>query len=281
MAYFNYNGKFYTESSLVFGPDNRSLRYGDGLFETLKCIDGDLIFIDEHFSRLWKGMKLFQFEIPKLFTPDLLQDQIIQLINKNKITSARIRITVARGNGGLYDFKNQFQYFIQCWEIEKSLGRWNENGLQVTVFHDAKKMADNFSNCKHNNYLPYFMGALFAKKHKCNDAIILNNNDRICDSPIANIFIIKDGNLSTPSLQEGCVNGIFRKFLIHSLPDHGFPVNESAVTREMLQNADEVFFTNSIFNIRWVSNVDNTSYTNKITREIYNILLETNPSVFC
>ena len=61
---------------------SRGLRYGDGLFETLKLIDGRLIFSDEHFARLWSGMKVLQFQIPKHFTPEKLQDEIFTLAKK-------------------------------------------------------------------------------------------------------------------------------------------------------------------------------------------------------
>jgi len=281
MNYFNYNGRLYDADSPVIGPDNRGLRYGDGLFETLKLLDSKLILFDEHLARLWQGMQLLQFVIPRLLTPDHLQQQVINLLKKNLHDNARVRITIVRGDGGLYDVKNNCNYIIQSWNIEEGTGGWNENGLQAGIFRDAKKMAGIFSNCKHNNFLPYFMGALFAKKNKYNDAVILNNSDRVCDSTIANIFLLKDGELFTPALTEGCVAGVIRKFILQTLPVHGFNINEGEITQESLLNADEVFFTNSIYNIRWVAGIENKSYSNFLTRKIYDILSKTNPDVFC
>ncbi|MEO6540634.1 MAG: hypothetical protein ABIN74_06585, partial [Ferruginibacter sp.] len=66
MEYFNYNMKIYSNGSAVITESNRGLRYGDGLFETMKCINGQLDFVDEHFARLWKGMSLLEFKLPKL-----------------------------------------------------------------------------------------------------------------------------------------------------------------------------------------------------------------------
>ena len=79
MTYFNYNGKTFKEGDAVIGPDNRGLRYGDGLFETMKMISGKLVMEDDHFSRLWKGMNRLQFNIPKHFDPDKLKNEIIAL----------------------------------------------------------------------------------------------------------------------------------------------------------------------------------------------------------
>ena len=185
MNYFNFNGKIFESNTDIIGPDNRGLRYGDGLFETIKFKNNELILADEHFARLWKGMQLLKFDIPKLFTTENIQEQIIQLLKKNKQTAARVRLSVIRGDGGLYDVKNHSPvYMIQSWPMATDNTSLNENGLQLCIYTGAKKMIDSFCNIKHNNYLPYFMGALFAKEQQCNDAVIVNNHDRICDSTI-------------------------------------------------------------------------------------------------
>jgi branched-chain amino acid aminotransferase len=281
MHYYKYNGKILETGTPAIGPDNRGLRYGDGLFETLKFHNGSLILVDEHFARLWKGMQLLQFDIPKLFTPDLLQQQVTGLLKKNGHTNARVRITVIRGDGGLYDAKNNPGYLIQSWPLLQDTGTLNENGLHTGIFRDGGKMADQFANCKHNNYLPYFMGALFAKNNKLNDAIILNNHGRICDSTIANIFLLKNDIVFTPALSEGCVAGVLRKFILQTLPGHGIEIQEEAIAEEMLLDADEVFLTNSIYNMRWIAAIENKTFSNLKTKEIFNLLCQTNPAVFC
>lgn len=282
MNYFNFNGKILEENNPVIGPSNRGLRFGDGLFETMKFGNGELILADEHFARLWKGMQLLQFEIPKLFTAENLQQQIIQLLKKNKQTQARVRLSVIRGDGGLYDAKNNTPiYIIQTWALTSDHTSLNENGLQLCIYNDAKKIIDSFCNIKHNNYLPYFMGALFAKQQQCNDAVILNNNDRICDSTIANIFIIKDSIIYTASLAEGCIAGVMRKFILQNIAAIGYAVTETEISKEMLLEADEVFLSNSIYNIRWVAAIGEKKYSNTVTRQIFESLLQTNPAVFC
>jgi branched-chain amino acid aminotransferase len=281
MLYFNYNGKTLKEHTAIIGADNRGLRYGDGLFETIPYKKGQLVFIDEHLARLWKGMQLMEFDIPKLFTPDLVQGEIMNLLKKNHHHFARVRLSVIRGNGGLYDVKNTApSYIIQSWPLAENDPALNENGLQLCIYRDAKKSLDSFSNIKHNNYLPYFMGALSAKKQQCNDAIILNTDNRICDTTIANIFMIKDGAIYTPSLDEGCVAGIMRKFILQQLPETGYAVKETEISEEMLMDADEVFLTNSIHHLRWVAGIGNKKFTDLHTRKIYEALSKKNPVVF-
>jgi branched-chain amino acid aminotransferase len=277
MNYFNYNGKIFKEGTPVIGADNRGLRYGDGLFETMKMKNGQLIFEDEHFARLWKGMGLLQFDIPKHFTVELLQKEIGELVKKNgHEAAARIRLNIIRGDGGLYDAKNhQPNYIIQTWPLAAGNGEWNSNGLVLGIYEDAKKSCDLLSNVKHNNYLPYVMAALQVKKEKWNDAVVLNTNGRICDSTIANIFIIKENTIYTPSLSEGCVAGVMRKIILQHLANTNWVVVEKGLSVENLLTADEVFLTNSIYNIRWVQRIGETTYQNTVTQQIFADIIQT------
>ncbi|MEP6711263.1 MAG: aminotransferase class IV [Ferruginibacter sp.] len=282
MNHFNFNGKIFSSGTPIIEADSRALRYGDGIFETIKFKNNKLILGEEHFSRLWKGMQALQFEIPKLFTPEKLTEEILLTLRKNKQVTARIRLSIFRGNGGLYDVKNNFPNFIiQSWNLSEENNILNSNGLQLCIYRDALKTCDAFSNLKHNNYLPYFMGALFAKTKQCNDAIILNNHYRICDSTIANIFTVKDNVICTPHLKEGCVAGIMRKFLFQQLPLLGYQFKEAQINEADLLSADEVFLSNSIYNIRWVAAIDNQTYTNTFTSKIVDTMSQTNAEVFC
>jgi aminodeoxychorismate lyase len=273
MTFFNYNGKYYKDGEAIISPDNRGLRYGDGLFETIKAIDGKIIFANEHFARLWKGLQLLQFEIPKLFTKEKLQQEIEALVNKNNhLQLARVRLTIIRGDGGLYDAKNHLpNYSIQSWALPNDKGNFNENGLVAGFYEEVKKSCDAFSNIKHNNFLPYTMAALFAKQNKWNDALVFNQYNNICDSTIANIFICAANIIYTPPLTEGCIEGITRNHVIKTLQAKGFSIQEIPLSKATILNADEVFLTNAINNIKWVGQIEDKTYSNNLVQKIYNI----------
>ena len=277
MNYFIYNGKLCKEDVAVLSAGSRGLRFGDGLFETIKSINGQPEFLDEHLARLWKGMQVLQFSIPKHFTPDRLQDEIESLLKKNgHIKNARIRLTIFRGDGGLYDeIDHKPNYFIETWALADETGTWNSNGLVLGIYADAKKSFDILSNLKHNNFLPYVMAALYAKKEKWNDAILLNTDGRLCDTTIANIFLIKDEVVYTPALQETCIAGIMRKHIINRLTTDGYKLIEGQLTITDLQNADEVFLSNSIYNMRWVQRIDDKQYTCSQAQKIYAAVFST------
>jgi branched-chain amino acid aminotransferase len=267
--FFTYNNKIYKDGTAVITPENRSLRYGDGLFETLKMHKGVIQLRDYHFERLFSGMKMLQFQLPEYFTAAYLENKILELYKKNQHNSfTRVRLMVFRGNGGLYNPENHFpNYIIQTWSIEHT-EELNSNGLIIDVYPDAKKSCDKFANLKSNNYLPYIMAALHAKKIKVNDCILLNNYDRVCDTTIANIFIIKDDIIYTPPLSDGCVAGVMRRWIIEKL-HAGFKIIEKEISMDELENADEVFLTNSIKGIRWVKQFRNKEYKNRLVKQIF------------
>lgn len=277
MMWFNYNGKLFKENDAVIGAANRGMRYGDGLFETMKMQNGKIIFANEHFARLWKGLLTLQFDIPKHFTPEKLTEEITALAVKNKHEkAARLRLTIIRGNGGLYDAVNHKpNYLIETWPLPDNSSTLNTNGLVLGIYNDVKKSCDALSNIKHNNYLPYVMAALYAKKQQWNDAVILNTNGAICETTIANIFFIKDSIVYTPALSEGCVAGIIRQELIIFIKNNNYTVTQTAITQNDLADADEVFITNAIYNIRWIKNIDNKQYSNLLTQKIYSGFLAT------
>jgi branched-chain amino acid aminotransferase len=273
--FFIYNNIVYPSNTPVISSGNRSLRYGDGLFETMKMVKGHIINKEFHFERLFNGLSLLQFEIPETFNTSYLENKIKEVAVKNKHSNARIRLMLFRGNGGIFDPENLLPNYIIETSPLPGKNQLNENGLVVDVFPGAKKSCDLFSNLKSNNYLPYVMAGLFAKKNKLDDSIVLNSFERICDSAIANIFIIKDNNIYTPPLTEGCVAGTMRRWMLERFDLKKYPVTEKNLSINDLLNADEFFLTNATSHLRWVKKFSNKDYGNEKIKEIYTRILQT------
>jgi branched-chain amino acid aminotransferase len=274
MSYLVHNGKYFSSKEKIINADNMSYRYGDGLFETMKMINGEILLANYHFNRLFDGLKILKYTKPKLFTADLLEEQIKNLVQKNGCEkSARVRLSVSRGSGGLYDGDNKMNYIIECMPLNVSVNGLNENGLIIGLFDDARKSCDLFSNLKSANYLPYVMAAQYAKENKWNDCLVLNQYNRICDATIANIFWVKDGNIFTPPLTEGCVDGVMRKHLIQTGAGTTDEIQEKICAVGDLENADEIFLTNAIYGVRWVKQFESKIFTNVITNELYSRII--------
>jgi len=118
------------------------------------------------------------------------------------------------------------------------------------------------------------MAALQAKKERWDDAFVLNTAERVCDATIANIFVVKNGTICTCPLQEGCIAGIMRRFLLERLPVNNFSIQEKTISEEDLLVADEVFLTNAIKGIRWVGQCGAARYSNQITKAVFSKLFK-------
>jgi len=267
----NYNGKLYPSDKLLISPNNRSFRYGDGFFETMKMANGKIILEDYHFERLFSSLELLQFEKQDYFTQKYLAQQITGLAKENDhLKLSKIRLTIFRSNGGLYDPENFFpNYIIQTSKYNTADNQLNENGFVVDIFKNSRKACDNYSHIKSNNYLPYTMAALWAKKNNLNDALILNAYSRIADATIANLFILKGGILKTPTLTEGCINGVMRRYLLECMQAKGMQIEETSLSVDDVLTAAEVFLTNSVYGIRWVKQCGRSEYNNLFAAELY------------
>ena len=128
----------------------------------------------------------------------------------------------------------------------------NENGLDIGLFEAGKKSCDSFSNLKTNNYLLNALAAQYAKAEKLNECLVLNQHGQVCDATIANVFFSKDGIIHTPHLDEGCINGVMRRYLLEQLRNEGFQVKEGAYLPDEIAAADEIFLSNAMYGLRWV-----------------------------
>lgn len=268
--YINLNGKILRADKPVLPAQSRAMRYGDGLFETLRFKQGYAVLWEYHAQRLWSGMKALGFEWPGYFTTDYLLTQVKELAEANQLRQwSRIRITVMRGTGGLYDPENHVpNLLVEAWPLPEAHSRLNENGLILGVYDQARKSADAISRFKHNNFLPYFMAAMHSKAQHWNDALVLNPWDRVADSTIANLFWVKDNQLYTTPLSDGAVAGTLRQYLIdHPLPT--MSIQEQSVYPSDLLQADEIFLSNSLYGLRWVKQFNDHSFHKRWVEQVY------------
>ena len=121
--FINFNGKLLPEETPIITANNRGVRYGDGLFETMKLQNGEIRLFDLHMDRLFKGLALLKFDIPSLFTREFIRESIVQLSRKNKLEQlGRVRLNVFRGAGGLYDPEDLHpNYIIEIMPLPESL----------------------------------------------------------------------------------------------------------------------------------------------------------------
>lgn len=264
--FFNYNGKLFSAQQPVFSPDNRSFKFGDGVFETMRFKEGKIIFSPDHFERLFNGLKTLKFNLTTEVSAEYFEELIQELVKANNCYgTARIRLTCFRKDSDLTnpDTSNP-DYIIQAWSLQTNSIKFLKVDLLTGIF----KSCDQLSNLKTNNFLPYIMAMLKAKESGCDECVVLNAYNRICDASRGNIFIVVNKTIYTPPLSEGCVAGVMRKNLIALLKNNHFAIIEKSLTLDELQSADEMFITNVTAGIQPVSSFLNKTYQTSYSEEI-------------
>jgi branched-chain amino acid aminotransferase len=248
----NFNG-ILQDSDTNLLDQNRGFLYGDGVFETLKIVGGKILFFEDHYFRLMAAMRIVRMEIPMNFTLEYLEEQVLSLVEKNKIEqSARARITVYRNNGGLYlPTNNTVSFLIQTSAIENPVYSISEKEYEVDLYKDFYIPKQLLSTLKTTNKMIHVTGSIYAKENDLDNCILLNDSKNVVEALQGNLFMRMGNTLITPPISEGCLNGIMRKqILSFAKKETILEVVEQVISPFDLQKADELFVTNVIRGIQ-------------------------------
>jgi branched-chain amino acid aminotransferase len=256
MAFINYNKSIVPADLHVMSPGHRALRYGDGIFESMRMSEGKLLFADFHAKRLLESLQILNLELP--FVPDLdfLIAEVGRLCSANNFESARVRLQVWREGEGLYAPSSSSASF--CISAESAPGgdfTLSSTGLTLGVFDEQSKAFGTLSSLKSASALLYVMAAAKAKKYGWDDALIFNGENRIAETSSSNIWFVKNKEWFTPSLNEACVDGVMRRVLLSVLRNEGIKVTEASFTMQALSDFDFIILSNASRGLRWVKTV--------------------------
>jgi branched-chain amino acid aminotransferase len=241
MPFIHLNGSLRPKQELLAGDNHPALRVGDGFFETMRWEDGHIALWEGHIRRMKKAMQLLNMALPAHVDEEFLLKAIKELTDLNGQNKARVRLQVYRVDASSENSLNN------GWLIETEPAAWTDlKTYSLCLYPDAVKPTDTYSNIKHGNYQLYHRASHYAAEKKYDDALVLNSKGHVCDSSRANIFIICGESIITPPLEEGCIEGVFREYLIKTLSKDGRPVAERIIHPNELQEADEMFLTNSV-----------------------------------
>ena len=266
----NFNGQLTEPNTPVATASNRSLRYGDGLFETMYWSGEEIINLEFHLDRLFYGLSVLQFDLSGGFTRSFITGEINRLCEFNtKSSRARVRMNIYREDGSrLLPSQNKPVFIIESSDFPDE----NETPLRLTIFRGDTKSTGILSNLKTNNYLLNIAAIQSATTNGFDDSLILNSRGNICEASSSNLFLVQKGILFTPALTQGCVAGTKRRELLEILPTLGYQVEETIITKEMVFEMEEIFLTNAIHGIRPVICIDNTYYSRELTGTLIRLL---------
>ncbi|HKJ05972.1 MAG TPA: aminotransferase class IV [Flavobacteriaceae bacterium] len=266
----NHNSKLLQPNSTFISTSNRALKYGDGLFETIKVINNNIVFLENHYFRLMASMRMLRMEIPMEFNLDFFENEILKTVEANELVDARIRFVVYRKNGGLYLPKtNNIDFYIEVSELSVNA----TNIQKLDLYKDFLLTKGALANLKTTNRLVNVLASIYCEENEFDNCVLLNNDKYIAETINSNIFLVFDSVVKTPALTEGCIKGVTRKKVIEIIKaNKKLTIEEVAVSPFELQRANEVFLTNAIQGVQVVENYRKTTYETKVGMEIKNQL---------
>lgn len=234
------NGQWIHPQDFPQSPLDRGSILGLGLFETILARDGIPVFADRHLARLLQGCEKlgWTIELPNL------QEIAIELLVKNQLTHgrARIRLAVSAGSGPLQDlatgadrlvWMTALPAFAPPESLSACVSPWPRNEYSPLVGLKCASYAENLIALDH------------ARRQGFDETIFLNTAGHLCEAATANLFLVANGTLFTPSLDSGCLPGITRQCVIELAQKIGVPCEVTSLTLAQLQGADEIFLTSA------------------------------------
>jgi len=252
-----------------------SLHYGSAVFEGIhsyKTDDGIAIFrLDEHIERLFYSANSLSMKLK--FTKQQLKNSIKKIIKKNKLDDAYIRPLAFYGYGniGIYpkDIPVSIAIITIPWEhyYSKDLrimtSKYARHSEKSTIF--GAKISGNYANS--------ILAMYEVRKKGFDEALMLDDKGFVAEGPAENIFIVKDGNLTTPN-SKSALHGITRNSILKISNDFDIKTYEKEVTLSEVINADELFFSGTATEIAPIISIDGKNIgdgkAGKITLKIRN-----------
>jgi branched-chain amino acid aminotransferase len=266
-----YKNKIVDEKETAITYRSRAFRYADGLFETIRLINGKPVFLKNHIDRIKKGLELM-----KISTPDLLLDEeklnstIKNLALKNGIEKGGVcRMIVWRDAEGRYMPENDnCDFLLEISPYPNNLFLLSKSGKSIEIYQEMRKQNNFLSPYKTLNAQLNVMAAISARNKGLDDNLISNEEGMIIESTNSNVFIVSNGTIYTPPLSDGCVGGTMRMNIINAALELKLSVYESSLNQQHFLMANEILLSNAIVGIDWVNAFKHKRYYSTIASKL-------------
>ncbi len=252
------DGSFYSEADAKISVFDHGLLYGDGVFEGIRFYNDRVFRLDEHIDRLYDSAKAIHLEIK--ISREEMADQVVRTIAENKLHDGYVRLVVTRGAGGLglnpYLCETPsvivIASTISLYPAEKY-----EKGLILATCATRRPTHDSLSPLvKSLNYLSNVMAKVEAIASGAEEGVMLNTAGYVAECTGDNIFVVKNGKISTPTVPSGSLDGITRRAVIELAEEAGYELSEVQMSRYDLYTADELFLTGTAAEVVPVAEYD-------------------------
>jgi aminodeoxychorismate lyase len=243
------NGKFLPEADAVVPLNDRGLLLGDGLFETMRVANGRPFRLAQHLERLTRGAEFLKIQLP--FTPREIQKFAEQLIGKNELADAVLRVTLTRGAGQRgYSPKNSgaptFAMTLHPLPLVNA-----DEPLQWSLITSSFRVpaSDALAAVKTTSKILNVLARAEAEEKGADEALLLNTNGEVAETAGGNLFWIYQDHVCTVPTGRGVLPGITRAVVLEICQTLGLETQKRIIKPEQLRNATGIFVTQSALGI--------------------------------
>ena len=242
---------------------SHTLHYGGGVFEGLRAYKTPkgpgLVRLRDHMKRMIDSCRIIGMDLP--YDVQTLCDAVIQVVGRNGMEEGYIRPLAFRGYSqlGVDPTGTPLHVIIATWPLGGYFGEdAREKGIRVGVSSWRRMAPDTHPALAKavGNYLNSQMIKLESRRHGYDDGIALDIDGYISEASGANLFLVREGEIWTPSVGSSILRGITRACVIKLAKEQGRVVREERIPRSALYDADEVFLSGSAAEVTAVTEVD-------------------------
>jgi len=252
------NGEFFDKDNAKISVFDHGFLYGDGVFEGIRSYAGKVFRHQEHIDRLYESALAIALTIP--MTKEEMMKAVEETLKVNNLQDAYIRLIVSRGVGTLGLDPNKCpnpSVIIITDHIALYPQELYENGLDIVTASTVRVSPAALSpRIKSMNYLNNILAKIEGLRAGCQEALMLNHKGEVAECTGDNIFIIRKGEIYTPSIEAGVLEGITRDIVIRMARELGYVVHEMPFTRFDVYIADECFLTGTAAEVIPVVSID-------------------------
>jgi branched-chain amino acid aminotransferase len=241
------NGHFLPEAQAVIPVNDRGFLLGDGLFETIRVVNGRPFRMAQHLERMTRGADFLKIKPP--FTPNELEKFAGQLIEQNQMSDAILRVTLTRGPGERgYSPKNTgTPTVVMTLHSAPSSENPVEWDLVTSSFHIPA--TDPLSSFKTTSKILHVMARAEAVGKGADEALLINTNGEVAETAGGNLFWVYQDKICTVPTGRGVLPGITRAVVLEICQTLGLQVNKRVIKPEALRNSEGIFVTQSALGI--------------------------------
>jgi aminodeoxychorismate lyase len=253
------NGEFVPEDQAVVSVNDRSFLYGDGLFETLRIVHGRPFRMAQHLERLVRGADFLKIKLP--FTPKEIHKFAEQLVAKNEMGEAVLRVTLSRGVGprGYSPKGAEHPVLVMTLHPTPPLDQVIEWSLVTSSFRIPA--SDPVSSFKTTSKLLNIMARAEAEEKGADEALIINTNGEVAETTSGNLFWVYQDKICTVPTGRGVLPGITRAVVLEICQVLELETNKRVIKPEALRNSQGIFVSQSVFGIVPVTSFDGLPVT--------------------